>query len=78
MWNKTEKGLCKTFEFKNFVEAFSFMTRVAFIAEAQNHHPDWQNTYNKVTICLSTHDQNGEITEKDEKLASAIDKILNA
>ena len=51
------------------------MTRVAFIAESQQHHPDWSNSYNKVTISLCTHDAGSQITEKDHQLAKAIDKI---
>jgi len=52
------------------------MTKVALIAEKQNHHPEWTNVYNKVDIRLSTHDVGGVITEKDRKLAKAIDKLL--
>lgn len=65
--------ICK-FVFKNFIEAFSFMTAVALVAEKSGHHPNWENEYNKVTISLSTHDAGG-ITEKDFDLAIAIDKI---
>lgn len=62
--------------FKNFSEAFAFMTRVAFIAEKMNHHPEWSNVYNKVSIHLSTHDAGNTVTEKDRKLAAAIDALL--
>jgi 4a-hydroxytetrahydrobiopterin dehydratase len=75
MWEEKNNLLTKTFEFKDFQEAFSFMTRVAFLAEAMNHHPNWSNVYNKVTIDLTTHDAGNTITEKDRKLASAIDNI---
>ena len=68
--------LQKTFTFQDFSEAFAFMTRVALVAETQEHHPDWSNEYNKVTIRLSTHDEDDAITEKDHKLAKAIDEII--
>jgi 4a-hydroxytetrahydrobiopterin dehydratase len=75
MWAEDNNKLKKTFEFKDFQEAFAFMTRVAFLAESQNHHPNWSNVYNKVFIELTTHDAGNTITEKDRKLAEAIDKI---
>ena len=63
--------------FKDFVEAFSFMTAVAIIAEKSDHHPNWQNTYNKVNIALSTHDADG-LTNKDFLLAKGIDQIIKS
>ncbi|EOZ92159.1 Pterin-4-alpha-carbinolamine dehydratase [Indibacter alkaliphilus LW1] len=75
MWKEENNKLCRTFEFKDFQEAFAFMCRVAFLAEAQGHHPNWSNVYNKVTIELTTHDAGNTITEKDRQLAKAIDKI---
>jgi 4a-hydroxytetrahydrobiopterin dehydratase len=75
MWTEENNKLSKTFKFKDFQEAFAFMTRVAFLAEAQNHHPNWSNVYNTVTIELNTHDAGDIVTEKDHKLAKAIDKI---
>ena len=75
MWEEKNNLLTKTFEFKDFQEAFSFMTRLAFLSEAMNHHPNWSNVYNKVTIDLTTHDAGNIVTEKDRKLAEAIDKI---
>ncbi len=75
MWKEENNSLKKTFTFKNFSEAFAFMTRVAFIAEKMNHHPDWKNTYNTVEISLSTHDAGNVVTEKDRKLAEQIDKL---
>jgi 4a-hydroxytetrahydrobiopterin dehydratase len=60
--------------FKTFSEAFAFMTRVALLAEKADHHPEWSNVYNKVSITLSTHDAGG-LTEKDIALATAIDKL---
>jgi 4a-hydroxytetrahydrobiopterin dehydratase len=75
MWTEENNALNRTFTFKNFSEAFAFMTRVALIAEKMDHHPTWSNTYNKVEIKLNTHDAGDTVTDKDRKLASAIDKI---
>jgi len=76
MWIEENNTLSQTFKFSNFIDAFAFMTRVAFIAEKQNHHPNWSNVYNTVTINLSTHDAGDTVTEKDRKLAAAIDLLL--
>lgn len=76
MWNEENNKLKRTFEFKDFSEAFAFMTRVALLAEKQNHHPWWSNVYNKVTIELNTHDAGDIVTDKDLKLSKAIDKLL--
>jgi 4a-hydroxytetrahydrobiopterin dehydratase len=73
-WKVVNGKLSKSFEFKDFIEAFSFMTRVAMHAEKMNHHPEWFNVYNKVNIDLVTHDLNG-ISNYDTKLANAINKI---
>ncbi len=78
MWKEENNCLKKTFKFKNFSEAFAFMTRVAFIAEKMNHHPDWRNVYNTVEISLNTHDAGNVVTEKDRKLADEIDKLITA
>ncbi|AFM05021.1 pterin-4a-carbinolamine dehydratase [Bernardetia litoralis DSM 6794] len=75
MWQEKDNKLIKTFEFNDFQEAFAFMTRVAFLAEQQGHHPNWSNVYNKVEIALTTHDAGNVVTEKDRKLSEAIDKI---
>jgi 4a-hydroxytetrahydrobiopterin dehydratase len=75
MWNETDNKLYKSFTFKDFSEAFSFMTRVALIAEKMDHHPTWTNTYNKVEIWLNTHDAGDIVTGKDKKLADAIDQL---
>lgn len=75
-WAQSDGKLQRTFTFANFSEAFSFMTRVAFLAEKQNHHPEWTNVYNTVKISLSTHDAGNVITEKDHKLAAAIDRLV--
>jgi 4a-hydroxytetrahydrobiopterin dehydratase len=76
MWEETDNKLRRTFTFKDFSGAFAFMTRVALAAEKMDHHPEWSNVYNKVTIALSTHDAGDVVTEKDRKLAAAIDKLL--
>lgn len=76
MWKETSNQLVRSFEFKDFIQAFSFMTKVAIAAEKMNHHPEWSNVYNKVEIRLSTHDAGNTVTEKDRKLASEIDKLL--
>ncbi len=76
MWQEENNQLIKTFTFKDFVEAFGFMTKVAFLAEKMNHHPEWTNIYNKVQIKLSTHDAGNIITDKDRTLAEEIDKLL--
>jgi len=76
MWQETDNKLYRSFEFKNFSEAFSFMTRVALLAEKSNHHPSWKNEWNKVEIWLSTHDAGDIVTDKDRSLALAIDKLL--
>ena len=65
--------LRKTFRFKNFADAFAWMTRVAAIAEKFNHHPEWTNVYNRVEVALVTHDA-GAITERDYKLAHAMNE----
>lgn len=75
MWTETDNQLHKSFKFKDFSEAFAFMTRVALLAEQQNHHPTWTNTYNTLDIYLSTHDAGNTVTDKDHKLAKAIDGL---
>lgn len=77
MWKEENNTLIRTIEFKDFVEAFGFMARVAIIAEKMNHHPNWSNVYNKVSFELTTHDEGNKVTEKDRKLAAAIDGLLN-
>lgn len=75
MWITDNNMLHRKFEFKDFSNAFAFMTRVAFVAEQMNHHPNWSNVWNQVTINLQTHDAQNTITEKDKELATKIDKI---
>ena len=76
-WSYSDDKIRKDFSFKNFKEALAFMVRVGFEAEAQAHHPEWFNVYNKVSVSLSTHDAGGKVTEKDFKLARAIDEAVS-
>lgn len=73
-WSVAEGRLHRELEFADFAAAFAFMTRVAAVAEEQDHHPDWSNSWNKVTIDLFSHDA-GAITDKDRTLARAIDAL---
>lgn len=75
MWTEKDNKLTKTFEFKDFTEAFGFMSKVAIQAEKLNHHPNWSNVWNKVSFELTTHDEGNTITEKDRKLAKLIDAL---
>jgi len=75
-WKEENNSLTRSFKFKNFIEAWSFMTKVAMIAEKMNHHPEWSNVYNKVDITLTTHDKGNTITEKDRELAKKIDELI--
>lgn len=77
MWTEQDNRLSRTFTFKDFNEAFGFMTRVALIAEQINHHPIWTNVWNRVDIQLSTHDAGDIVTEKDRQLAAAIDRLMS-
>jgi 4a-hydroxytetrahydrobiopterin dehydratase len=76
MWEEKNNTLYRKFEFKNFSEAFAFMTRVALEAEKMDHHPMWTNVYNKVEISLSTHDAGDIVTDKDRRLAKKIDALV--
>lgn len=76
-WEYVDGAIETTFEFKNFKEAFSVMTRIAFECEAQEHHPDWQNVYNTLSIRLNTHDADG-VTHKDFQLAKSIEDIIES
>ena len=75
-WNELEGALYKKFTFKDFSEAFGFMTRVALVAEKMNHHPKWTNVWNTVEFWLSTHDAGNTVTDRDKKLAAAIDALI--
>lgn len=78
MWQEKDNALHQSFTFKDFSEAFAFMTRVALLAEKMNHHPNWSNVWNKVEITLNTHDAGNTITDKDRQLAKAIDELVKA
>ncbi|MBK6511488.1 MAG: 4a-hydroxytetrahydrobiopterin dehydratase [Haliea sp.] len=74
-WSLHDDKLQRQFVFRNFVEAFGFMSQVALLAEAMDHHPEWSNVYNRVKIELTTHDAGG-ITERDFMLAGRINNVL--
>ena len=74
-WTEENNRMKKTFKFKDFNEAFGFMTRVAILAEKMDHHPTWTNTWNVVSFELSTHDAGDIVTDKDRTLAKAIDQL---
>lgn len=76
MWKEEDNQLKKTYEFKNFIEAFGFMTRAAMVIEKQNHHPKWTNVYNRLEVSLCTHDAGDIVTEKDRALAKAMDELF--
>lgn len=74
-WGLDQHKLYRHFVFGSFIEAFGFMAQVALLAEAQNHHPEWSNVYDRVEIHLTTHDAGG-ISERDFRLATSIDSLL--
>lgn len=76
-WSLSEGKVCKHYTFSNFETAFRYMTQVALLAEAHNHHPEWFNVYSKLDVALVTHDAGG-ITEKDFALAKSMDEALQA
>ena len=78
MWKQVKDTLVAELVFKNFVDAFAFMTDVAALAEKHDHHPEWSNVYNRVTIRLTTHDAGNQVTDKDRKLAEAIEALASA
>ncbi len=75
-WSEGDNAISKTFVFKNFVEAFGFMTKAAILAEKMNHHPEWSNVYKTVHVTLTTHDVGG-LTELDVTLAKAMDGLVS-
>ena len=75
-WEEQNNQLVKEFEFKNFSDAWAFMSKVALAAEKMDHHPEWTNVYNKVVIKLNTHSAGNIVTQKDKDLAAAIDALL--
>ena len=76
MWIEEKNKIVKHFSFKDFISAFSFLSKVALISEKLDHHPEIINVYNKVTIKLSTHDMGNKVSKKDYDLAKAIDELL--
>ena len=76
-WMIDNKSIKKEFTFDHFIDAFGFMSKVAILSEKMDHHPNWQNVYNKVKINLTTHDKGG-ITTNDIKLAESIDTLINS
>ncbi len=74
-WTEQNNKLSKEFVFKNFSQAFAFMTQVALLAEKADHHPEWKNVWNKVWIDLCTHSEGSTVTTKDRELAKAIDTV---
>jgi len=76
MWQEKNNKLYRKFQFKDFSEAFAFMTRVALAAEKMDHHPLWTNVYNSVEIWLSTHSAGDVVTTKDKQLAEKIDDLV--
>jgi 4a-hydroxytetrahydrobiopterin dehydratase len=78
MWEEKDNTLQKTFRFKNFSEAFGWMARVALAAEKMDHHPEWTNIYNTVSVKLYTHDAGNTVTDRDRQLADIMDKTANS
>ena len=76
MWKEENNQLSRTFTFKDFVEAWGFMNKVALLAEKMDHHPNWSNVYNKVEIHLTSHDAGNTVTDKDRELARQITQLL--
>ena len=76
MWKEENNALYRKFQFKDFKEAFAFLTKVALVAEAADHHPTIKNTWNTVELWLSTHDAGNVVTTKDHQLAKKIEALL--
>jgi 4a-hydroxytetrahydrobiopterin dehydratase len=76
-WEERDGGLHNEFVFADFSEAFGFMTRVALLAEGRGHHPDWSNSWNRVSISLTSHDAGNVVTDADRQLADDIDGLLD-
>ena len=76
-WTEDDGRLARDFLFADFSEAFAFMTRVALLAETAGHHPDWSNSWNRVTISFTTHDAGNVVTEADRSMAAAVDGLVD-
>jgi 4a-hydroxytetrahydrobiopterin dehydratase len=76
MWEEKDNALYRKFEFKNFNEAFAFMTQVALEAEKMDHHPRWTNVWNTVEVWLNTHSAGDVVTDKDRQLSKKIDALV--
>lgn len=74
-WDEVDGALTREFRFESFVDAFTFMTQVAFIAEDLDHHPEWSNVYDRVSIRLTTHDAGNSVTDLDRTMAARIDAV---
>lgn len=74
-WDEVDGALTREFRFESFVDAFTFMTQVAFIAEDMGHHPEWSNVYDRVSIRLTTHDAGNSVTDLDRTMAARIDAV---
>ena len=74
-WDEVDGALTREFRFESFVDAFAFMTQVAFIAEDMGHHPEWSNVYDRVSIRLTTHDVGNSVTDLDRTMAARIDAV---
>ncbi len=74
-WDEARRGIARSFRFRDFSQAFAFMTRVAMAAEQADHHPEWTNVWNRVDILLTTHSAGG-LTQKDVALAKRIDGFV--
>ena len=75
-WQMRPEGLYRKWEFRNFADAWEFMNNVALLAEEQDHHPDWSNSYNVVEITLCSHDAGRTVTSRDHRLANAINEMM--
>jgi len=77
-WKRKRKGLCCSLQFPDFLTTMRFVQELGHIAEGMQHHPEWHNVYNRLDICLCTHDAGGRITEKDIALSAEINRILSS
>jgi len=75
-WTEHDGRLTREFVFADFSEAFAFMTRVALLAETEGHHPDWSNSWNRVTVSFTTHDAGSVVTDADRSMAAAVDGLV--